>query len=83
MVAGDVQDLTPGVYRYEPDEHELVRTIDGDIRANLAEAALAQRCVKEGAIALVFTAVYERTTGKYGDSGIRYIHIEVGHAAQA
>ena len=38
--------------------------------------------VKEGAIAFVFTGVYERTTGKYGDRGIRYVHIEVGHAAQ-
>jgi len=38
--------------------------------------------VKEGAVAFVFTGVYERTTGKYGDRGIRYVHIEVGHAAQ-
>jgi len=27
-------------------------------------------------------AVYERTTGKYGDRGTRYTHIEVDHAAQ-
>ena len=30
----------------------------------------------------VFTAVYERTTQRYGDRGIRYVHIEVGHAAE-
>ncbi len=30
----------------------------------------------------VFTAVYERTTGRYGERGIRYVHIEVGHAAE-
>lgn len=30
----------------------------------------------------VFTAVYERTTKKYGKRGIPYVHIEVGHAAQ-
>lgn len=82
VMVGDVQDLTSGVYRYEPDEHRLVKTIDGDIRAELCGAALAQRCVKEGAIVFVFTAVYDRTTGKYGDRGIRYVHIEVGHAAQ-
>ncbi|MCS7130600.1 MAG: nitroreductase family protein, partial [Archaeoglobaceae archaeon] len=28
------------------------------------------------------TAIYERTTKKYGERGIRYVHIEVGHAAQ-
>jgi len=82
VVAGDVQDLTAGLYRYEPDEHRLVRIVSGDMRAELARAALAQSSVKEGAIMFVFTAVYERTTVKYGDRGVRYVHIEVGHAAQ-
>ena len=82
VLVGDVQDLSPGVYRYEPDGHQLVKTIDGDKRAGLASAALGQSFVKEGAVAFVFTGVYERTTGKYGDRGIRYVHIEVGHAAQ-
>ena len=82
VVVGDVQILSPGVYRYEPDGHQLVKTIDGDKRADLASAALGQGCVKEGAVAFVFTGVYERTTGKYGDRGIRYVHLEVGHAAQ-
>ncbi|HEX75977.1 MAG TPA: SagB/ThcOx family dehydrogenase [Dehalococcoidia bacterium] len=82
VVAGDVQGLTSGVYRYEPDEHRLVGIVDGDRRVELADVALGQRCVKEGAIAFVLTAVYERTTSKYGDRGIRYVHMEVGHAAQ-
>ena len=37
LVAGDVEDLTSGVYRYEPDGHQLVRIMDGDKRAKLAE----------------------------------------------
>ena len=82
LVAGDVEDLTSGVYRYEPDGHQLARIIDGDKRAELADAALAQPCVKEGAISIVFAAVYERTTVKYGDRGIRYVHMEAGHAGQ-
>ena len=65
VVVGSVQSLSPGVYRYEPDEHQLVKTVDGDKRAGLAAAALGQGCVKEGAINIVFTAVYERTTQKY------------------
>ncbi len=28
------------------------------------------------------TAVYERTTRKYGGRGQRYVHMEAGHAAQ-
>ena len=82
VVAGDVQNLVSVIYKYEPDEHELARLIDGDKRSELADVALAQPCVKEGALAIVFTAVYERTTVKYGERGIRFVHIEVGHAAQ-
>ena len=82
LVTGDVEDLTSGVYRYEPDGHQLTRIIDGDKRAELADAALAQPWVKEGAISIVFAAVYERTTVKYGERGIRYVHMEAGHAGQ-
>lgn len=82
MVAGDIQDLSPGVYRYEPDEHQLLRTMEGDKRLELADTAVWQDFVGEGAVVIVFTAVYERTTDKYGDRGIRYVHIELGHAAQ-
>ena len=31
---------------------------------------------------LVFAAVYERTNEKYGERGVRYVHMDVGHAAQ-
>jgi len=30
----------------------------------------------------VFSAVYGRTTVKYGDRGVQYVNIETGHAAQ-
>lgn len=42
VLVGDVQGLPPGVYRYEPDGHQLLKTMDGDRRAGLASAALAQ-----------------------------------------
>jgi SagB-type dehydrogenase family enzyme len=31
---------------------------------------------------LTITGVYQRTVRKYGKRGRRYVHIEVGHAAQ-
>jgi SagB-type dehydrogenase family enzyme len=82
LVAGDVEDLPPGVYRYRPREHDLVQTVEGDKRGDLAAAALDQSCVKNAAAAVVIAAVYERTARKYGDRAVRYAHIEVGHAAQ-
>jgi len=82
VVAGDVVDLSAGVYKYDPHNHELLKVLADDIRAELARAALNQAWVKEAAINIVFTAVYERTTVKYGERGVRYVHIEAGHAAQ-
>ena len=77
-----MNNLSEGVYKYKPHEHELVRVVEGDKRGELCDAALGQRWVEEGAIVIVLSGIYERTTGRYGDRGIRYVHMEVGHAAQ-
>jgi len=82
VVVGDVRELSPGVYHYIPEGHELSQTLDGDRRDDLAHAALGQDWVAEAAAVFLLAAVYERTTDKYGDRGIRYVHLEAGHAAQ-
>lgn len=82
VLAGNVNNLPNGVYKYKPHKHELAMVVEGDKRTELCNAALDQPGVKDAAAVIVFSAVYERTTGKYGERGIRYVHIEVGHAAQ-
>ena len=82
LLVGAVSDLTPGLYRYHPTEHALSRFAEGDRRAALAKAALGQTWIAEAACALILAAVYSRTTGKYGERGERYVHIEVGHVGQ-
>ncbi len=82
VVAGNVVGLPAGIYKYRPQGHELEKVAGGDVRADLCAAALDQEFVEDGAAVLVFAAVYERTTLKYGERGVRYVHMEVGHAAQ-
>lgn len=82
VVIGNVEGAAPGVYEYEPESHTLMKVMDGDQRQSLAQAALGQASVKQGAIDIVITAVYEKTTVKYGERGIMYVHLEAGHAAQ-
>ena len=82
LVAGNVESLTPGIYKYINDGHELVKVRDEDVREELANAALGQTPVRDGAIDIVISAIYERTMKKYGDRGVRYVHMEAGHAAQ-
>jgi len=82
LVAGNVDALPDGVYHYGPIRHELVRVIAGDKRPELCAAALGQTSVRNAAAVIVFAAVYERTTVKYGARGVQYVHMETGHAAQ-
>jgi SagB-type dehydrogenase family enzyme len=71
-----------GLFHYIPQGHRLERLADTDLRDELAGAALGQRPVREAAADIVVTAVYSRTTRKYGQRGVRYAHIEVGHLGQ-
>ncbi len=82
LVAGNIENLTAGIYEYNPQGHELILLFSGDVSEKLANAALGQSPVKDGAIDIVISAIYERTSQKYGDRGIRYAQIETGHAAQ-
>jgi SagB-type dehydrogenase family enzyme len=82
LVSGHVASLPAGIYRYHPQGHELVKLLDGDRRSDLCSAALSQTAIKQAPVSIVITAVYERTTRKYRDRGIRYVHMEAGHAAQ-
>ena len=74
--------LAAGVYHYDPLSHALERTLEGDVRPALARLAVGQTFIAEAPLALVITAEYERISQRYGDRAARYVHMEVGHAAQ-
>lgn len=82
VVAGKVDDLAPGVYRYVPKTHSLEVVRRGDLRSELCDEALSQEWVEEAALDIVIAGVYSRTMEKYGDRGIRYVHMEVGAVAE-
>lgn len=82
LVAGRVEGLEAGIYRYRPAEHALTLVRPGDRRADLARAGLGQAVVERAPATLAFAAVPERTTRRYGPRGERFIAMEVGHASQ-
>ena len=82
LVAGDVESLPAGLYRYTPRGHRLQHVGDGDLRNSLAKATLGQSWVRRAPAVLVIAAVYERSAKKYGQRARRYSHIETGHVAQ-
>ena len=82
LVVGSVEGLAPGIYRYRSVSHDLVFHQTGDRRARVAAAALNQGWMAAAAATVVIAAEFERTTRKYEERGLRYVHIEVGHAGQ-
>ncbi|MDW8034282.1 MAG: SagB/ThcOx family dehydrogenase [Nitrososphaerota archaeon] len=77
-----VSGLHEGLYLYRPGKHVLEYLLEGDLRSSLANAALGQSPIREAPVSIVITAIYERTTIRYGERGIRYVHMEVGHVGQ-
>ena len=82
VVADKIEGLPAGVYKYIPAKHKLKKIEHGNKLAELTDAALMQTWVENSSAVIVIAAVYERTTIKYGKRGIRYVHMEVGSAAQ-
>ncbi len=71
-----------GLFHYLPEGHKLEVLSDKDLRKSLADASLGQAAIKDAAVVIVICGVPKRITGKYGERGIRYMHIEAGHIAQ-
>jgi SagB-type dehydrogenase family enzyme len=81
LIATNVEGLAPGVYRYRPEEHDLVLHAAGNLRRELA-VSIGQDCVRFSACVLVFAGVYERITAKFGERGVCFVHMEAAHAAE-
>jgi SagB-type dehydrogenase family enzyme len=71
-----------GLYHYRPAGHELAADPGLGLRQALWEAGLKQDWIRQAPAVFVVAAVYERTSGKYGDRAARYVHMEAGHAAE-
>ena len=83
LVAGNVTDLLKGIYRYIPENHTLKKVYTGDKRSELCAAAHGQSMVRNAPASIVYTAIYERATGRYGVRGKdRYVCMDLGHSAQ-
>ncbi|MCX7984431.1 MAG: SagB/ThcOx family dehydrogenase [Bacteroidetes bacterium] len=82
VVVGNVIGISQGIYRYVPSKHSLIVEQRGDKRKDLYNASLRQSSILQAPCSLIITAIYERTTEKYGERGVKYVHMEVGHVSQ-
>ena len=82
VLAGNVEGLSSGTYRYLPATHQLLPEHAGDLRSKLIEATYQQDWVTQGAAVFLISGVASRSSTKYEGRGVRFTHLEAGHAAQ-
>lgn len=82
LVAADIKDLNPGIYKYSPQNNTLRKISEGDKRTEISNAALKQESITKASAIVVIAAIYERTSAKYGKRTERYVDMEVGHVGQ-
>ncbi len=77
-----VERLASGVYHYRPVSHSVRLISEGDKRKDVAVASLRQMWMAGAPVIFVVSAEYDRICKKYGQRGIRYAQIEMGHIGQ-
>ncbi len=82
FVAGNVEGLKQGLYRYKNKEHSLELIREGDFRKPVSDRALRQDMILKAPATIVVSAVFERTKARYGTRAERYVHMEAGHVGE-
>jgi len=71
-----------GFFHYNFEKHVLELITSEDLSKKLAQASWDQNFIAEAYLNVIICAIFERTTQRYGQRGIRYVYMEVGHCAQ-
>lgn len=83
ILVNRVEGLEPGLYQFDAETHSLIRwTADPDIAEKLTQACLGQQMIQRCAVALFWVADRYRMAWRYGERGMRYIHLDAGHVCQ-
>ena len=83
LVAGNVEGLAAGVYRYRSASHDLVLAQAGDRRAELTAApGRPAGWAANAPMLVVFAVAWDRASRRFGARTERYAAMEVGFASQ-
>lgn len=75
-------ELRNGLYHYNPMEHSLDILLTPLKKEDTSSIWIGQKWFRKAAVVLILTAVYHRTTDKYGQKGLPFPFIEAGHIGQ-
>ncbi len=79
VIAGEGTFLPAGLYNYQVSTHSLLRFWDSHIWSALEAACLWHPTLAKTQLALVTTAVFQRSAWRYEDRAYRRICLDIGH----
>ena len=77
-----VDGLDAGLYHYNPMKHEIRHILRGDQTRKIQEILVKPDLAVKSSIIIFITAMFERSSFKYGERCYRFANIEAGHVAQ-
>ncbi|KKL66726.1 hypothetical protein LCGC14_2142090 [marine sediment metagenome] len=71
-----------GFFHYNLEKHLLELINKNDLSEKIAEASWNQHFIAKAYVNIIICAEFSKTTRRYGQRGLRYVFMEVGHCAQ-
>ncbi len=71
--------LAAGLYHYQVKTHSLLQVWDDPLWQELEGACFGHPSLGEASLAIVVTAVFQRSAWRYGDRAYRRIYLDTGH----
>jgi SagB-type dehydrogenase family enzyme len=72
LVCGQIAELIPGVYHFNPGEFSLTKLREGDYRTQLSEAAGDDKNILDSPCTIIFSSIAWRNAWKYQDRSYRH-----------
>ncbi|MCK9592430.1 MAG: SagB/ThcOx family dehydrogenase [Methanoregula sp.] len=84
FVAGEVDGLETGLYRYLPLSHRIViERLDSDIPVTMGNSSMNFSLITRAAVTFLWVGIPYRSVWALGNRGYRSVLIEAGHTCQA
>ncbi|MFV0437330.1 MAG: SagB/ThcOx family dehydrogenase [Desulfopila sp.] len=78
----NVDGISPGLYHFAVLDFSLELLQSGHHGDDIALACLNQQFLARAGVIFIWTAVFRRNFSKYGERGLRYVLMDVGHICQ-
>ncbi|MBU1863406.1 MAG: SagB/ThcOx family dehydrogenase [Candidatus Omnitrophica bacterium] len=82
VVSNMIDGLEDALYWYDVEKNTLEKKKKGNFVQAIAERSYGQQFIANAQVIILMTAVWQRTTGRYGERGRRYVILDAGHIGE-